>query len=114
MSKTKIFYPLIWLAMLCFLVSAFITEEMYYLIGSSLCMGLGGIGDVDEKARERSKSNKKLELVMALYLSGLAVFLLVNSEFVRTSSTLVLFLLFALPFIPMIYKVERRKFRRLK
>lgn len=109
MNKKQFAHLAGWVVVFIFISAMMITEDIRYLLGSSLCIALFGIG----KSEERNQGIKSLsihwQLAMAVYLLALAFYFISNLDFVRDASVLTLFLLFILPFAPLFISSEYRK-----
>jgi uncharacterized membrane protein YqaE (UPF0057 family) len=113
MNLKQTAYISAWLVMLGFMAASAVTGQLWYLIGSSICMTISGIADISSnESTAASRPSNIWQIVMAIYLTVLAVFLLNNIDFVR-SAGLLTFALFALPYIPFIIQSERKKFSKM-
>jgi hypothetical protein len=114
MNMKQMAYASAWLVMLGFMAATAVTGQLWYLIGSSICMTISGIADVSSgESTATSRPSSIWQIVMAVYLTVLAVFLLNNIDFVRNAGVFTLFALFALPYIPFIIQTERKKFSNM-
>ena len=105
MNKKQFLYSFGWLVMIAFYAATIITGELWYLLGSSLCVSLFGIGGRPSEGSGISLLPKRWQIAMAIYLLGLALYFLQNLDFVREANVLTLFL-FLLPFFPLLISSE--------
>ncbi len=87
-----------WVIMLAFYAALFLTENIWYALGVSISLFLFNVGP-----RKNKKSITSLpvyvQLSLAVYLLGLAVFFLSNLDYVRNTSLFITFMLFVFPFM---------------
>ena len=111
MNKRQFAYLTGWIVVVVFFSATLITEDIRYLLGSSLCIALFGIG----KREGRKQGVKSLpfhwQLAMAIYLLVLAFYFLRNLDFVKDANIFTIFILFIFPFIPLFISSELKKSR---
>ncbi len=113
MNNKQSLYLLGWLVMIAFYAATIITGELWYLLGSSLCVSVFGIGGRPSKGSGISSLPRRWQAAMAIYLLGLAIYFWLNLDFVREANALTLFL-FLLPFLPLIVSSEYKRGRARK
>jgi len=106
MNKKQLLYLLGWVVMIGFYAATIVTEQLWYLLGSSLCVSLFGVGKRTGKGTGISSLPVHWQAAMAIYLLGLAIYFINNQDFVREANVLTLFGLFILPFLPLIISSE--------
>ncbi len=111
MNRKQSIYIFGWIVMLSFMTASLVSGRLEYLLGSSACIAIFGIGVGGAPRAGSVMPSKSWQYAMAMYLSVLAVFLLTNAAFVRDASVLTLVGLFSLPFLPMIWRAEWRKLK---
>ena len=113
MNKKQLLYLFGWVVLVVFYAATIITGELWYLLGSSLCISLFGIGERSSKGSGITSLPRRWQVAMAIYLLGLAIYFLLNLDFVREENVLTL-LLFLLPFLPLVIssEYERSKSRK--
>jgi len=96
--RKQLLYFFCWSVMLAFYAALFITEDLRYVLGISISLFLFGIGS---RASKKGISSLPIyvQLPLAIYLLGLAIFFLFNLDFVRNSSLFLTFMLFVFPFV---------------
>jgi len=113
MNNKQLLYIFGWLVMIVFYAATIVTEELWYLLGSALCVSVFGLGGKTNKGAGISSLPIHWQAAMAIYLLGLAIYFLLNLDFVREDNFLTLFL-FLFPFLPLLISSEYKKIKAQK
>ncbi len=109
MNRNQSLYYIGWTAMIVFYTASFITGELWYLLGSSLCISIFGIDRASKKRDGITSMPMRWQVAMAMYLLVLVFYLWLNLDFVKNANSMLLLGLFLFPFLPWVIYSEKNK-----